>query len=410
MIRQLHLRNFKCFSDETFGLRRLNLLVGLNGTGKSSVIQGLLALRNFDLPSRFSELERLVSSGSSQLTRPTPSGRFTRPQRPTPSRRLRSLSTSATWHGTLIDIGAFDDVLYVGAEEDRIQLAIQGESGDVTCDVFPDSKLVAYRSSHAPDQNAVWLESLFRDSVYYLSADRLGPRKTMPYRLEGNEVGTPLGGRGQHVLWFLGQHERYRVPPALRRPGMPRTTLLDQANAWLALVSPGIELTVKALTEADIAVASYSFEQRGDVRTKRFRPTNVGFGVSYVLPIVVALLAAKNDDLVILENPEAHLHPAGQTGIAELASMAAADGRQVILETHSDHVLDGVRLAVAEDIVNAEDVAIYFFARDDASVHVKSPELRPDGSLDSWPDGFFDQQERNLARLVAIRRGRGGGN
>ena len=395
MIKTLRLRNFKCFDDATFDLGRITLLAGLNGTGKSSVIQGLLALRKF---------------GSSP--------------------------ESKIWHGPLIDIGSFGDVLHAGAEDDQIELRIRLEDGTELwseCDRdrtafdgdFPrsldhDEGLVPVEPIFRPfvrddlrlaavQQKSLFLQqkSLFRESMFYLSADRLGPRKTLPFRAD-DDAGTPLGKRGEHVLWFLEQHEGDIVAPALHRPGTASNTLADQANAWLATVSPDVGLAVRSVPEADLAVAGYSFKQKGDVRTKPFRATNVGFGVSYALPLIVALLAAQDDDLVIIENPEAHLHPGGQTSIAELAGRAAADGRQVILETHSDHVLDGIRLAVAEKIVSADDVAIYFFRRDDAGVQVTVPKIHGDGSLDSWPEGFFDQQERNLARLIGLRQSAGG--
>ena len=389
MIKTLRLRNFKCFDDATFDLGRITLLAGLNGTGKSSVIQGLLALRKF---------------GSS--------------------------SESQVWYGPLIDIGSFGDVLYAGAEYDQIELRILVEDGtklwsesgrdgtsfywtpslswfdqdDRQAEIDPIVREILSDDGLA----TVRKKSLLRESMFYLSADRLGPRKTLPFRADDDDAGTPLGKRGEHVLWFLGQHEGDIVAPALRRPGTASNTLADQANAWLATVSPDVGLAFRSVPEADLAVAGYSFKQKGDVRTRPFRATNVGFGVSYALPPIVALLAAQDDDLVIIENPEAHLHPGGQTSIAELAARAAADGRQVILETHSDHVLDGIRLAVAEQVVSAEDVAIYFFRRDDAGVQVTVPKIHSDGSLDSWPEGFFDQQERNLARLIGLRQSAGG--
>ncbi len=385
MIKTLCLRNFKCFDDATFDLGKITLLAGLNGTGKSSVIQGLLALRKF---------------GSSP--------------------------ESKIWHGPLIDIGSFGDVLHAGAEDDQIELRILVEDGtELWSESGRDGTSFYWRPPHWVDQDdgqaevdpiyhailsdaTVPPKSLFRESMFYLSADRLGPRKTLPFRADDDAAGTPLGKRGEHVLWFLGQHEGDIVAPALRRPGTASNTLADQANAWLATVSPDVRLAFRSVPEADLAVAGYSFKQKGDVRTQPFRATNVGFGVSYALPPIVALLAAQDDDLVIIENPEAHLHPGGQTSIAELAARAAADDRQVILETHSDHVLDGIRLAVAEQVVSAEDVAIYFFRRDDAGVQVTVPKIHSDGSLDSWPEGFFDQQERNLARLIGLRRSAGG--
>ena len=369
MIETLRLRNFKCFDDAAFDMGKITLLAGLNGTGKSSVIQALLALRNFGL----------TQHGTS-------------------------------WYGPLIDIGTFGDLLYAGAEETKIELITMFEDGSELRGTFTPDRAIIDKTEVDESVSLFRKASLLRKSVFYLSADRLGPRKTLPFGLQDTEAGTPLGKRGQHVLAFLDQraHDRDRVSSALRHSEAATANLHDQTNAWLTAISPGVELSFRSVPEADMAVAGYSFEQQGDVRTKPFRATNIGFGVSYVLPVVVALLGARGDDLVIIENPEAHLHPAGQTNIAELASKAAADGRQVILETHSDHVLDGVRLAVAENLIRPEDVAMYFFSRDDAGVHVTAPAVRPDGSLDSWPEGFFDQQERNLARLVQLRRNRGG--
>ena len=171
------------------------------------------------------------------------------------------------------------------------------------------------------------MSSLYRRAMYYLGAERLGPRKTRPL-LDRPESGTPLGTKGEHVLWYLDRYGSKVVGDDRRFVGAPKNTLAAQAPAWLGVVSPG-------------ALASYAFSRLYSLRTRSFRATNVGFGLSYALPVIVALLAVEEDDLVMIENPEAHLHPAGQTKLAELAARAAASGAQVVLETHSDHILDG---------------------------------------------------------------------
>lgn len=83
--------------------------------------------------------------------------------------------------------------------------------------------------------------------------------------------------------------------------------------------------------------------QEGNIGADYFTAQNVGFGISYVLPIVLALVKAKKGELIILENPEAHLHPRGQRKMGELIARAAQGGVQVIVETHSDHILNGIR-------------------------------------------------------------------
>jgi len=72
-----------------------------------------------------------------------------------------------------------------------------------------------------------------------------------------------------------------------------------------------------------------------------------GFGLSYTLPVITALLVGTliPNSLVIIENPEAHLHPRGQTEIARLIALCAQVGTQIIIETHSDHLFDGIRIA-----------------------------------------------------------------
>ena len=83
---------------------------------------------------------------------------------------------------------------------------------------------------------------------------------------------------------------------------------------------------------------------------------------------------------------------------------AALAGVQVVVETHSDHFLDGVRIAVRDGLLPPHDVAIHYFERRGSKSTVTSPEVDPDGRLSSWPAGFFDQHEDNLARLLAPRR------
>ena len=107
--------------------------------------------------------------------------------------------------------------------------------------------------------------------------------------------------------------------------------------------------------------------------------------------------------LCLIENPEAHLHPRGQTRLAELAARAAAAGVQVFIETHSDHFLDGVRLAVRDGLISPDQTAVHYFERRDGRTVVTSPEIDADGFLPHWPEGFFDQRDDNLARLLAPR-------
>ena len=371
MIDSLRLKNFKCFRDQTISFGRLTVLAGLNGAGKSSVIQAILALHQWS-----------------------------------------DVHEGRPWRGPLVNLGSFRDVLHDGASDDTVRIEASLRDGGTR--YYEEHPLENAAKGESPGQgNAT---QLLKGEVYYLSADRLGPRRTLPYMEGESAPGTPLGKRGEHVLSYLNRMGRFPVDRAVRHQSEPKNTLGTQANAWLSVISPGAELEVRVIPEADCAVASYRYARPADVPSRAFRAGNVGFGVSYALPPIVALLAPKKDrlnagvHLIIIENPEAHIHPAGQTSLAELASRAAAGGSQVILETHSDHVLNGARLAVAEGILSPDQVVIHYFERVGLDVGITTPAVARNGRLDVWPEGFFDQHERNLSRLIGLPGSRVGGD
>ena len=131
------------------------------------------------------------------------------------------------------------------------------------------------------------------------------------------------------------------------------------------------------------------------------RPVNIGYGLTYAFPILVAVLAAEQGHLVIIDSPEAHLHPYAQSQMGRLLAHFAAAGVQILVETHSDHMLNGVRLAVKDRALSISSVRLHFFTRASHDSHgVISPEIGPDGRISEWPDGFFDQAEKDLSILA----------
>ena len=133
-----------------------------------------------------------------------------------------------------------------------------------------------------------------------------------------------------------------------------------------------------------------------------YRPTNVGFGLTYSLPIIVACLSTSEGACILLENPEAHIHPQGQVALGRLMSLTAATGVQVIVETHSDHILNGIRVAVKEGVLRPDQATVHFFKRDHdtGTAEVDTPRINPQGRLSFWPDGFFDQWDKSLDALL----------
>ena len=153
----------------------------------------------------------------------------------------------------------------------------------------------------------------------------------------------------------------------------------------------------------NVAKLTYKFET-SEGYTEEFNPINSGFGLTYALPVVTAVLAAKPGDLLIIENPESHLHPAGQVMIGKLCALAAENGIQIILESHSDHILNSIRVAVKKKILAPQHAAIYFFERDinakEHKVDVIQPFIDENGRLDKKPAGFSDEWAKQLDELI----------
>jgi predicted ATPase len=116
---------------------------------------------------------------------------------------------------------------------------------------------------------------------------------------------------------------------------------------------------------------------------------DVGFGVSQVLPVVVALLVAEPGQLVYIEQPEIHLHPRAQVALAEIFAEAINRGVQVIVETHSELFLLSIQALVAEDKIASDDVKLHWFTRSaDGSSTVTTAELDETGAFGDWPQDF----------------------
>jgi predicted ATPase len=375
MIIMLELGNFKCFRRLFLPLRRMNVLAGLNGMGKSSVIQSFLLLRQ-------SYAGGELADGALNLA------------------------------GELADIGTGRDVLLDGAEEDTIEFGLvwadDGDRSELRLRFAYDR--TADRLSLADDGQAAIREIAQRrqalpplsGELHYICAERLGPRKFLSLS-ESRVRRREIGPRGEYVLHFVlahGPEGLSEADPRLREDA-EGPTVRQQIEVWLQEVSPGTIFGIDSIQAADAAIASFQFQRSGDVPTMALRPTNVGFGLSYAFPVIVALVAARPGALILVENPEAHLHPRGQTRLGQLSARAAAAGIQVIAETHSDHFLDGVRIEVREKRLEPSSVAIHYFERRGAEAQVVSPEIDGDGRLSEWPEGFFDQHEENLSRLIA---------
>ncbi|MCX4758283.1 AAA family ATPase [Kitasatospora purpeofusca] len=378
MLENVGITNFKAFARQDIALAPFTLLTGLNSSGKSTVLQSLALLRQ----SQGAGLLHLYEDGGGFLL-----------------------------NGELVELGTGQDVrhdTYVRHESDL------SDDRSITLSVTTDGTRFVWSAAYGreddllrmtdcpmgPDAYAADECSLFQSGFQYLKADRIVPAVSYP-RSHQAAVGRGfLGSRGEHTVNFLRAHQDDFVSAgALRLDDTHSASLLSQTEAWMQRLCPGVNLQAVGIDGTDTVRLSYGFGS-GVSASNRYRPTNVGFGLTYALPIVVACLSAQPGSLILLENPEAHLHPQGQTWLAYLAVAAVAAGAQVIVETHSDHVLNGLRIAVKDGRIPASSTAVHFFRRHEQTAEVISPVMGEDGMLSEWPTGFFDEWENSLEKLL----------
>jgi predicted ATPase len=373
VLTELSLVNFKAFSALTLGMRPLTVLTGLNSSGKSSVVQAIL----------LTELAR-ASHSSVQLNGP---------------------------YG--LSLGEASDVLNYEATSSEIQIAV---SGDGWSDRFAFD-VPTERAVSLPLRSAVGELRSHNLVGTYLSAERLGPRDLLEVDPQTHAAlgdrtkdasksdRLSVGHQGQYTPHVLAQYDRRQVREPLRHPGgkgdgQVPITLVPQTELWLSEIAGPVRVQARWLPGTNAATVRF---RGSDTRTEWMRPANVGFGISYALPIVVGALVSDPRCVLIVENPEAHLHPAGQAAIGRFLALVAASGVQTIIETHSDHVVNGIRRAIAEhQKLSAHEVLIYFFSEGEP-VPIR---VQDTGSLTKWPRGFFDQAERDLTVLSRVTRSR----
>jgi len=358
MLKSIDIKALKSFKSKTVSLNALTLLSGLNNSGKSTIVQ---SIRMFGR----------ASKGLSPLL------------------------------GGLGDVYELRSKL--SAQNESIQVQVEFDSGE-----FSTLKL---------SNNGICETPTRCPEILYVGADRFGPRASLP--LSGKLDPIPrLGDSGEFVIEYIQAFidNNYIVPEELEHENSEGVAFEYALNGWLSEIAPGVEFEFSTHNKADVS----------SLEVNSFRPTNVGFGLSYTLPVIAASLGMasylKNNStheawiqgwenkksldgrLLIVENPEAHLHPQGQTAMGRLLALVAASGVQVVVETHSDHVMDGIRLAIMESLISSDLVTFHYLSKDnDGLTQIITPKIDSNAKVDAWPDGFFDQTLKNRAKLAKRR-------
>ena len=370
MIKCIELINFKSHKRTVLDISPLTVLCGSNAVGKSSAIQALLLLRESYLAnSEFKYLD------------------------------LKS---------NPINIGTAKDAIYQYAEENEIGININ--VNDIQLNYLFESKdsdlsktlmIKSSKIDHISDKSILGALNIFSKTCQFVSAARLGPQPY--YQKDDVVVGvynqiSVIEGRAEHFVHYLMENKDLEVIKEIQNPSTSSGDLFYQTAAWEQEISKGVNINVIDLGNVGYEL-QYDFKTgSAEGKTNSFKSNNVGFGLSYVMPIIVAILSAPPGALLLIENPEAHIHPHGQSKLAELICLASQAGIQIIVETHSDHIINGILVQSkkfeTENIgIDKNNVAIYQFVRNEAEHSSECIKLNigDEGSLYNTPKGFFDQ-------------------
>jgi len=375
MITELHIQNYKSHKNTRLPLKALTLLTGVNGSGKSSVIQSLLLLRQ--------------------------------------SYKRQKLSEALMLNGSLCEIGIGKDAIYQSAEEDFIQFDLETNEKNYS---WKYTSLESKDFLPSLDKSANTYPDLvniplFNNDFQYLSAGRLPELK---YEREDILVENEMQisqkkGYGELVAQFLYHYgEKEKINPNLINRNVEFDDLIHQVTAWEREISPNVNVIPRKIGES--YTVHYSFDRNAALGvTDPFKSENVAFGLTYALPVITALLSAKEGALILIENPEAHLHAYGQSKLAELIAMVAQSGVQVIVETHSDHIVNGILVACKkfesdEKGIDKNNVKLHYFKKlgELHNSDFREIGILEGGKIDKQPDGFFDQTEKDLRIIMGF--------
>ncbi|HFU75892.1 MAG TPA: DUF3696 domain-containing protein [Arcobacter sp.] len=376
-IDNVKIKNFKSLRDVNVNLGALTLVTGTNSSGKSSFIQAILLIKQNLETIHFSELG-IDESNKKPLN----------------------------INDNYVRLGNRKDILYQDVYDEKIEISLSVEKDQYfdDKDIYPleilfDTNTLQFEANEDFLENSAHYS--LNEDFQYLQTNRIEPE--IFYSLSDEFLlNNNIGLSGEFTAHYLAQNRHNMLDiGALKHNNSLTNQLLENVSFWLGEISEGVEVSAKVYDELQKVNLTYKYTY-GDNTTSNYTPLNVGFGLTYVLPVIVAILKAKEGDLLIIENPESHLHPAGQSKIAELCAIASANGVQIIIETHSDHFLNGIRVATKKGLLAPEQSKIYYFRKDKDELETKIDEINidKDGGIDRYPKGFFDQFDEDLDKLI----------
>lgn len=378
MITKLKIANFKSHKNTELSAGNLTVLTGVNSSGKSSVLQSLLLLRQ--------------------------------------SFKKQRLGSGLDLNEPLCEVGIGEDALSRSADKPIITFRLEGENNEALAFRFDvkesyDDTLIPKIGRIANITKKKSLSVLFSNDFQYISSSRWANINSYPpdsYAVKTEKQLSLKNGQGElvaHFLNYYGENRNFKIESdLLLHPNNPTSrNLLEQVVEWEREISPRIGIIAQPIQSGEFEI-KYDYKGGGDnTPIKNIKTKNVGFGISYSLPVVVALLSAKPGALLIIENPEAHLHPRGQSKLAELMTLVAQSGVQIFVETHSDHIFNGICKAIYQNKIKKEEVKVHFFELNDENVSKHTEiEFSDSGRVLNYQRGLFDQFDEDINTLLGL--------
>ena len=367
MISNISIENFKVFKDKVDfkDLRGLNFLTGINGRGKSTMLQTFVVLSQS--LKETSKLDMLCLNGD-----------------------MTSLGNAIDVKNE--DISREKDII-IGFVHDgshyEFLFSVGGDNEQVLN--FKEVKINGITTSIQEEINDLF--RLFKNLIF-ISAERIGPKLHYDFCNDINYIGP----RGEYVACAFYNHKDDIVSdeiiseiPNLFPEINPDTldkSFAGQVQFWLSLMFRPTFVSAEYIS----AVNEYTLQFGAPDKSGKYKPTNVGFGYSYALPIIVGALLAKPGSIFIVENPEAHLHPSAQSILSKFLALISKTGVQIFIETHSEHIINAPRVMIVQESFRSENMKILYFDENFSDKHIPI-EVDSSGRIAEWPQGFFDQSE-----------------
>ena len=378
-MKKIVIKNFKCFEEQEVNFKNLTILAGANGSGKSTVIQVLLL---------FLQASKKHNLGELLL------------------------------NGYYIEAGTAGNILYENAKEDYISFELFFDNGKNLLYKYnikdrdsrileleykknidsEDEVLVKKASSEIVKRTTGLLEDFLQ--LDFISADRYGPK--LVYKT--NNEDDSIGKYGEFVPYIIDQYKLdiLENKKVYFNSDIANSSLITEINNWLGYILDGVRIDTEVINNVNISMLKMTNYPQTILDYKS--PTHMPYGASYVLPIILGCLLHSESGYkkVIIENPEAHLHPSAQSKLGKFLAKMAYAGVQIIIETHSDHIINGIRIAIKNKEISNNDVIFNSFSKGEelGENFVEEIYIDENGRLNKWPEGFFDQYEKDMMELI----------